>query len=141
MKFYSRKNIFTYILFAFTVITLVIACIQGYMDEGFSISIIPLYIISLLVIIFVTGMISTHYIITASHVIYKCGFITGKIKISSIHEIIKGKTMYVGFKPALATKGLIIKYNKFDDIYISPNSNDTFIEAVLKVKSDIKITE
>ena len=111
------------------------------MDEGFSLSIMPLYIISLLVIIFVTGMISTHYIIADSHVIYKCGFINGKIKISSIHEIIKGKTMYVGFKPALATNGLIIKYNKFDDIYISPNTNDTFIEAILKIKSDIKITE
>ena len=111
------------------------------MDEGFSLSIIPLYIISLLVIIFVTGMISTHYIITASHVVYKCGFIKGKIKISRIHEIIKGKTMHVGFKPALATKGLIIKYNKYDDIYISPNSNDTFIEAVLKINSNIKIME
>ena len=49
--------------------------------------------------------------------------------------------MHVGFKPALATKGLIIKYNKYDDIYISPNSNDTFIEAVLKINSNIKIME
>lgn len=116
------------------------ACIQGYREEGFSMDIIPLYIISLLMYTFLIGMFTTHYIITPTDIIYKCGFINGKIEIYSIKEIVKGKTMHVGFKPALATKGLIIKYNKFDDIYISPETNDTFIEAVLKINPDIKIT-
>lgn len=140
MKFRSRKNIFSYLIFAFTAAIIIFACIQEYIEEGFSLSAAPLYIISLIILVFLGGMATTHYIVTPSHIIYKCGFINGKIEINNIHEIVKGKTMHVGFKPALATKGLIIKYNKFDDIYISPETNDAFIEAVLKINPDIKIT-
>jgi len=41
--------------------------------------------------------------------------------------------MHVGLKPATATKGLIIKYDKYNDIYISPDSNESFVEAILKI--------
>ncbi len=47
----------------------------------------------------------------------------------------------VGLKPALAEKGLIIKYNKFDTIYIAPESNEELIKDLLAINTAILVTE
>ena len=38
-------------------------------------------------------------------------------------------------------KELIVKYGKYDEIYFSPKTNETFIKAILKIKPNIKIIE
>ncbi len=75
----------------------------------------------------------TSYKIDKDQLIYRSGFLRGKIEISSIKEIKKGKTMWSGTKPALARNGLIIKHSKYDDIYIAPKNNDEVISDLLKV--------
>ena len=82
----------------------------------------------------------THYELTQTHLKYNCGPIKGHIEIKEIREIIKDKTLWVGLKPATARKGLIIKYRKFDEIYISPETNDEFINHILAINNTIKIT-
>ena len=42
-------------------------------------------------------------------------------------------------KPATALKGLIIKYNKYDEIYISPKTNESFVAEILKLNPEVKI--
>ena len=83
----------------------------------------------------------TFYKIENKNLIYHSGFLRGKVEIPMIKEILKGKTMWSGIKPALARKGLIIKFNKYDEIYIAPESNAELISDLLKVNSEIKITE
>ena len=83
----------------------------------------------------------TFYKIENKNLIYHSGFLRGKVEIPMIKEILKGKTMWSGIKPALARKGLIIKFNKYDEIYIDPESNAELISDLLKVNSEIKITE
>lgn len=86
-------------------------------------------------------LLHTYYQIKDGKLIYRSGFIHGEIDINNIKEIIKGKTMWVGLKPALATGGLIIKYNRFDDIYLAPKNNDELIEDLLKLNRDIVVSE
>ncbi|WP_223269287.1 MULTISPECIES: PH domain-containing protein [unclassified Polaribacter] len=76
-----------------------------------------------------------------NELIYRSGFLRGKVEIPTIKEILKGKTMWSGIKPALAKNGLIIKFNKYDEIYIAPESNNELISDLLKLNSEIKITE
>lgn len=83
----------------------------------------------------------TSYKLNQEEFSYKSGPFRGKIEISRINEVIKGKTMWSGIKPATAQKGLIIKYEKYDEIYISPRTNDLFIEKLLELNSEIRITE
>src|SRR5690606_6166328 len=63
-------------------------------------------------------LFNTHYQIRAEKPIYRPGYVHGEIDINSIREIIKGKTMWIRFKPSLATGGLIIKFNRFNEIYL-----------------------
>jgi hypothetical protein len=82
----------------------------------------------------------TEYVLTASKLIYKSGPLRGSIEIHRIREIIKDKTLWSGLKPATARNGLIIKYDKFEEIYISPETNETFIKRILELNDKIKIT-
>lgn len=77
---------------------------------------------------------------TDGYLSYRSGPVRGKIAVSRIREIQKGKTLWVGLRPATARKGLIIKYDRFNEIYISPESNDSFCEAILNINPEIIIT-
>jgi len=63
-----------------------------------------------------------------------------RLRLKKIREVIKGKTLWVSLKPATARKGLIIKYGKFDEIYMSPETNVEFINSLLKLNDAVKIT-
>lgn len=82
---------------------------------------------------------ATQYEITGHHIKYKSGVIRGSININNIRSITTNKTLWVGVKPAMARNGLIIKYNKYDEIYISPKTNKTFINEILKLNSNLII--
>lgn len=81
----------------------------------------------------------TYYILTEKELKFKSGFLKGSIKTESIKELEVNKTMWVGIKPATAKRGVIVKYNQFDQIYISPRDNEEFVKELLKIKPEIKI--
>lgn len=81
----------------------------------------------------------TFYILTEKELKFKSGFLKGSIKTESIKELEVNKTMWVGIKPATAKRGVIVKYNQFDQIYISPRDNEEFVKELLKIKPEIKI--
>jgi hypothetical protein len=83
--------------------------------------------------------LATYYIITGDDLYYRSGPFYGNLPVSAIRRITTGKTLYVGMKPALATKGCIIHYNKYDDIYLSPANQEGFIDYLLKINPDIQI--
>lgn len=84
--------------------------------------------------------LDTSYSIENEELKYRSGFLRGKIEISTIKEIQKGKTKWIGVKPALANNGLIVLFNRFDEIYIAPENNEEMVSDLLKINSGIKIT-
>ena len=99
----------------------------------------PLLILYLPLSILLWVYFDTYYIIEGQKLKYHSAFIKGEIEINKIKEIVKGKTVWVGIKPALASKGLIIKFNKFDEIYISPTSNEMMISDLIDINPNIII--
>jgi len=140
MKIYkaNRKGIIRYLLIGFIVLPAVIFLMD--MNTFTEKPYILLPLLSPLILIFWIYF-DTLYIIENNYLIYRSGFLRGKIEIPNIKEVIKGKTMWSGIKPALARKGLIIKFNKYDEIYIAPENNNEMISDLLKINSEIKITE
>ncbi len=131
----NRKGLINYLLIGLVVLYLYVFFLekQTLMEELFLLLIMGLPFILILWIYF-----DTSYQIANNELIYRSAFLRGKIKILTITEIVKGKTMWSGIRPALATKGLIIKFRK-DKIYIAPKSNDELIADLLKINPDIKI--
>ena len=103
----------------------------------------PFILLPLLVpvLLIVWVFFNTNYKIKEYQLHYRFGVWRGKIEINSITEIIIGKTLYSGKKPAMARNGLIIKYNKFEEIYVAPENKDEMIEDLLQLNPDIRIIQ
>lgn len=71
----------------------------------------------------------------------RSGIFKKELEISSIRKIEKSAKLYVGWKLGLALKGIVIHYNKFDDLYISPLDEKEFINTLLEINPEIQIIE
>jgi len=143
MMFKSTKSRFFTILIVLTVIGLAtLNAIQlFYLNEDIK-SIIILQTICWLTISFLLWIyFGTNYRVNNEDLFYRSGPIRGKIEISKIYEIVIGQQIIPILKPATGNNGLVIKYNQWDEIYISPNTNEKFIEKLLNVNDKVKVTD
>lgn len=141
MKFSSRKSPFFSILIlgcvAFLMTISLFGPVFGWIEKQDYWVIIVFAAISALLLWIYFG---TRYELTDTELMYRSGPLRGKIELVRIREIKKGKTLYSGLKPATAGKGLVICFQKYDEIYISPKTNDSFIEEILKRNKTIVIS-
>ena len=86
-------------------------------------------------------LLDTKYRIKEEILYFYSGPFRGKITINSIRKIEhhSGLIVPVTYKPALNTKGLIVYYNSYDDIYISPNQEAIFLEELLRINPNIVV--
>ncbi|MCL9769926.1 PH domain-containing protein [Flavobacterium sp. HXWNR69] len=93
----------------------------------------------LIILFFLWLFTSTYYRIENSDLHWKSGPFYGKIDITKISKIEYHKGIYVPtiWKPALSHIGLIITYNKYDDIYISPEKQEEFIATLQRLNPNI----
>ena len=141
MKFKSRRDTL-YKIFVFGTIALLawIAVEILLMNfDWFNLLVFVLVLLTMVLLLWI--YFDTSYELNQNEFIYKSGPLRGKITINRINEVLKGKTMWAGIKPATAQKGLIIKYDKYNEIYISPKTNELFIEELLRLNSEIRISD
>lgn len=114
------------------------------MEEGFTLPIILISIFHLVFIIFfITILFTTNYTIQNEELLCKSSVFRSRIKIKNIRKIEfhKGIIVPVTWKLGLSHIGIIITYNKYDDIYISPENREEFINDLLKINPNIEIIE
>ncbi|MFS4416664.1 PH domain-containing protein [Maribacter sp. 2307ULW6-5] len=143
MKFHSRKDLLFSVLVlglnAFLIAITGVGLLNGEMDNNEYWALIPMALVVGLLFWLYFG---TSYELTKENgLVYRSGPFHGKIRVSRITEVIKGKTLWVGFRPATSTKGLIVKYDRYNEIYISPKTNESFIEKLLELNDSIKVTD
>jgi len=143
MVFQSSKNIYTVVLLWITVLFILIAPFLPADNELetpkeliFGIAI--LYTIAILIIWI---LLDTKYTINGKNLRYASGPIRGKINIEKITALENVTTWYVTsfIKPALGYYGFTVRYEKFNDIYISPKDKEKFIEEILKINPNVMI--
>lgn len=142
-KFYSDKHIPTVSLLWIAVLFLLATPFLTPNNITKIAIFIPIVICVVSAILLLWILLGTNYSIEGSYLKYKSGPLKGKIDIFRIHTIEHQKNWMVStsLKPALGSKGLIIKYNKFDDIYISPKKKQEFIDALLEINSHIVVKQ
>ena len=141
MKFSSRQDpLFIVIIYGVILITLSTEY-HLFFGESVKSPSIWFHIVEFSVVLLLLSLIHrTRYKITPDKFSYVCGPFFGSIKVDDIKEIVVGKTLWVGMRPATARNGLIIKCHKHYEIYISPKTNESFIEELLKHNPSVKIT-
>lgn len=142
MRFKSRKDpLFQIVTFSVSIVLCVIVIMRVTSETP----LFSAFVLGDVLSVLVTGLLlwiyfDTSYELTKDTLKYKSGPLRGSIATNDIREVIKGKSLWSGIKPATARKGLIIKYKGFQEIYISPRTNDSFIEKLLELNKNVKIT-
>jgi len=141
ITFFSSKNSYTCsILWIIAIGLLIVVFIEK--PEG---EVPPIFIFNSIMVSIVAALIwillDTKYCIIEEIITFNSGPFRGKININSIRKIERhsGLIVPVTYKPALGTKGLIIYYNKFDDIYISPKEEEVFLEELIRINPNIEV--
>jgi hypothetical protein len=92
--------------------------------------------IIVLIVLFVSK--TTRYIINGNQLIIKSMWIVNDtIEISKIRKT--EKTNSILSSPALSLDRIAIRYNKFDEVYISPKDKQAFLEDLLKINPNIEV--
>ena len=81
---------------------------------------------------------TTQYIINENQLIVKSTWIVNeRIDISKITKIEKSNSILSS--PALSLDRLLVRYNKYDEVLISPKEKIEFINELLKINPNIEI--
>lgn len=140
--FQSSKN---YIMISISWLVVVFLLIIPFFPENEQdVDEVPIVVIAFVYLVagmFIWMLLDTKYRIKENKLFYCSGPIRGNIKIANIRKIERWNKWYVTsfIKPALSNDGLIIHYEKFDDIYISPKNKEEFITALLEINPEIEV--
>ena len=81
---------------------------------------------------------TTQYIINENQLIVKSTWIVNeRIDISKITKVEKSNSILSS--PALSLDRLLVRYNKYDEVLISPKEKKEFIDELLKINPNIEI--
>lgn len=83
--------------------------------------------------------LDTSYSIKGRYLTVRSGPFIKKLKISSITKIIVGKTSSSGSIYATGRRDLVIYYKKNREIYISPKTNEVFLDDIQKIKPNLNV--
>ncbi len=83
--------------------------------------------------------ISTRYRIEGTFFYYQCGWMEGQIDIRSIRKLEVGRTLWVGTKPALGSRGIVIHFDKYEELYIAPEHNEELVRDLLAINPQIDV--
>jgi len=138
-RFLSTKNTFTIVILWSIVFFFIIMLVLNF-EKG-NIPLVPMIITSLVTAFVLWVLLDTRYVLKNNFLLYRSGPIRGRVDISKIKSIkrFSGLNVPVMLKPALDTKGFIVTYNQFDDLFISPKMSDVFIEEIKKINPKIEV--
>lgn len=101
--------------------------------------ILTLLLLALFTALLIWIWFGTYYYVKETQLYMRFGPFRGKMDITDIHTLLCDTTMWSGFRPALARNGIIIKYNSYDQVYISPDSNTEFVRMLSELNPNINV--
>jgi multisubunit Na+/H+ antiporter MnhB subunit len=86
-------------------------------------------------------LLHTYYVLENGELKYVSGPIRGSIKVADIKLVTTNTTLWVGLKPATALNGIIVSYENYNELYISPVNNNRFLKELLKLNPQIEVVD
>ncbi len=140
-RFLSTKNNITFFTLWILVIGIAILLLNSVLSGDFHWA--PIIILTLVIAMIVWVLIDTRYVIKSNLLLYRSGPFRGRIDINKIKRIKMHSGLFVpvSMKPSLDTNGLIITYNQYDDVFISPENKSVFLEELKKINPNIEVND
>jgi len=78
----------------------------------------------------------TRFELTDEMLICRTLFYKKEIPLKTIRNVEKNNGFYAGLKFSTSFSGLVVSYNKFDEVFITPENEQQFIEFIHTRKKD-----
>lgn len=83
-----------------------------------------------LALLFYLILKTTYFVFEENELVCRSLFFKRKISYSVIRKVEKQKGLYAGLKMSTAWKGLVVHYNKYDELLISPERDEEFVNEL-----------
>jgi len=131
MLFNTKKDLTLIFVFLFIFILLSSISLFSILFENDKSLLWPFFgLVSFIALLFISILKTTYFRLDEDVLFCKSLIFTKKIFYSSIRKVEKQKGIYAGLKFSTAWRGLVIHYNKFDELLISPEDEEIFIEKL-----------
>jgi len=131
MRFKSRVDWFYKSIIGFITIVFSIEIYSSFQSENLQDVLIMSSIFLLILGFLVYIPCSTYFVVTETHLVCS-SFYFWKVVVSydKIRKVERQKGLFVGWKMATSITGLILTYNKYDELFISPEKEELFMELI-----------
>ncbi len=136
MHFKTKVDWFYKSIILFLLAVFIVGEVSIYQNENTFEAVIFGLIFLLIISFLIAAILTTHFTFESDHLLCKFSLWKKKIPYATIKKIERQQSvLYRGWKMSTAIKGLIITYNSYDELLISPENEDAFI---IKLNSKIQ---
>lgn len=130
MRFQSKNDGFLWAVSGLVFVIYAFVSVLFYVIEGDHTAIYGLASIWLVLTIFMNWIIpkSTHYTFLENHLLCQSMGLKKRIYYSTFNKLEPANGLYAGWKMSTAWKCLVLRYNKHDELLISPQNEVAFTE-------------
>lgn len=141
MKFYSEFSLLYKVVISIALLMLLAVSIASFIEETDTAGYIVLIIMLSIFGFIIWCSFDTSYTIEKEILVVKSGPVVFRIKIKTINKIENHEGIVVPtmWKLGFSHRGIIITYNKFDSIYISPKNKPQFLTELQKLNPNISL--
>jgi hypothetical protein len=126
----KRDNTFIFIFLFVVVLYSVIASYSIIAENDYSVIWPFSLVLAILTLLFYLIVKTTYFVFEENQLVCRSLFFKRSISYSDIKKIEKQKGLYVGFKMSTAWKGIVVHYNKYDELLVSPEREEEFIQEI-----------
>ena len=128
MLFRAKKDYTFLIVFLFVLLLYSgISLFTIIYEDDYSVIWVFLIVLTFLALLFISIYKTTYLRLDRHNLFCKSLVFKKEIPYSSIRKVEKQQGIYVGIKFSTAWKGIIVHYNKYDELLISPENEEIFI--------------
>ncbi|MFM7006974.1 MAG: PH domain-containing protein [Flavobacteriales bacterium] len=137
MVFKAKTDAFTWLICAFVFIVYAGVGMLIYFSEGSTEAFIGLGLVWVFLCLFISWILpkSTRYTFLEEDLLCQTLFFKKRIPYSTFRKIEPANGLYAGWKMSTAWKCLLVCYNKYDELLISPANEREFIEMFYQKKA------
>lgn len=131
MLFKTKKDFTLFFVFLFVFILYTVISIFSIVYEKDYSVVWPFSgVLTFLAFLFISIFKTTYFRLEEDYLFCRSLVFTKQIPYSSIRKVEKQKGIYAGIKFSTAWKGLVVHYNKYDELLISPENEELFLEKI-----------
>ena len=131
MLFRAKKDYTFLIVFLFVLLLYSgISLFTIIYEDDYSVIWVFLIVLTFLALLFISIYKTTYFRLDQHNLFCKSLIFKKEIPYSSIRKVEKQQGIYVGIKFSTAWKGIIVYYNKYDELLISPENEEIFIAKI-----------